>query len=117
MEIKVYKYSCIIGLIVSLLGGIIFQSVFIGVSILIGTLTGLIGFRMILRMVNTMPADEEAGKKIGQAGYMRRYLFYGLVLGVCAYFGLSVLGILIGLMCHKASLLLYAYLERKDLHE
>ena len=64
-----------------------------------------------------IPTDEAAGKKMGTQEYMKRYLMYGLVLVVCQLMELPILAVLVGLMCNKGAILLYALKEKEDFHE
>lgn len=117
MEKKVIRYSLILGGIGSIIVGLIFQSLSIFISVWVGIFTGLFGFKMIVSMVHSLETSAENGQKIGQSGYLRRYIFYGIVFVIASFLDLSVLAILFGIICHKASLLLYTYREKEDLHE
>ncbi len=80
-------------------------------TILIGCGIGLWGFRMIQSMVHSL-TDEDSQKQ-GQKGYMMRYSFYGVCLVACALLHLHVLAVLVGILCHKAALVWYAWKEEK----
>ena len=77
----------------------------------------LSGYRKIVQMALNIPTDEIAGKKIGTQEYMKRYLMYGLVLVICQLMELPILAVLVGLMCNKGAILLYALKEKEDFHE
>ena len=64
-----------------------------------------------------IPSNEMDGKKVGTQGYMKRYLFYGFILVLCHYLDFNLIGVLIGMMCNKGAILIYALIERKGLHE
>ncbi len=44
---------------------------------------------------------------------MKRYLMYGLVLVICQLMELPILAVLVGLMCNKGAILLYALKEKR----
>lgn len=50
---------------------------------------------------------------MGTQEYMKRYLMYGLVLVVSQLMELPILAVLVGLMCNKGAILLYALKERR----
>ncbi|WP_199519703.1 hypothetical protein [uncultured Holdemanella sp.] len=87
------------------------------IAVWIGCLTGLAGYRKIVQMALNIPTDEVAGKKIGTQEYMKRYLMYGLVLVICQLMEFPILAVLVGLMCNKGAILLYALKEKEDFHE
>ena len=119
MNKKIVKYTLIFSLFCSLVCAVIFHSQMIQVfiAVWIGCLTGLVGYRMIVQMALNIPTDEIAGKKIGTQEYMKRYLMYGLVLVICQLMELPILAVLVGLMCNKGAILLYALKEKEDFHE
>lgn len=75
------------------------------------------GIVRLIQMALNIPTDEIAGKKIGTQEYMKRYLMYGLVLVICQLMELPILAVLVGLMCNKGAILLYALKEKEDFHE
>ena len=103
MNKKIVKYTLIFSLFCSIACAMIFHSQMIQVfiAVWIGCLTGLVGYR----------------KKIGTQEYMKRYLMYGLVLVICQLMELPILAVLVGLMCNKGAILLYALKEKEDFHE
>ena len=119
MNKKIVKYTLIFSLFCSLVCAIIFHSQMIQVfiAVWIGCLTGLVGYRKIVQMALNIPTDEIAGKKIGTQEYMKRYLMYGLVLVICQLMEFPILAVLVGLMCNKGAILLYALKEKEDFHE
>lgn len=94
---------------------IIFQGQFatIGIGICIGALAGLIGFNMIVHMADTIEYYDNAKAK-GSSNYTLRYLIYALILGLSVYKGIHILALLVGMLCHKASIMLYVFLHRKE---
>ena len=119
MNKKIVKYTLIFSLFCSIACAMIFHSQMIRVfiAVWIGCLTGLVGYHKIVQMALNIPTDEAAGKKIGTQEYMKRYLMYGLVLVICQFMGLPILAVLVGLMCNKGAILLYALKEKEDFHE
>lgn len=68
---------------------------------------------MIVRMSESIELYEDASKA-GYAGYLRRYVIYALIFGLSAWRGVNVIALLAGMLCHKASILLYVFLHRKE---
>ena len=119
MNKKIKRYTLAFSLFCSIACAMIFHSQMIQVfiAVWIGCLTGLVGYRKIFQMALNIPTDEIAGKKIGTQEYMKRYLMYGLVLVICQLMELPILAVLVGLMCNKGAILLYALKEKEDFHE
>lgn len=112
---KICLYTCVLTIFVSIIGCYFGIKIFI--SIWIGCITGLIGYYMVVHMVLNIPSNEEDGKKVGTSGYVKRYIFYGVVFVASHYLKLMLLGVLIGMMCNKLAILIYALKEKEDLHE
>lgn len=112
---KICLYTFLLTLCSSIIGFYFGTMVF--VSIWIGCITGLIGYYMVVHMVLNIPLNEVDGKKVGTSGYVKRYIFYGVVFILCHYLQFPLLGVLIGMMCNKAAILIYALKEKEDLHE
>lgn len=119
MNKKIKRYTLVFSLFCSIACAMIFHSQMIQVfiAVWIGCLTGLVGYHKIVQMALNIPTNEAAGKKIGTQEYMKRYLMYGLVLVICQFMGLPILAVLVGLMCNKGAILLYALKEKEDFHE
>ena len=118
MNKKIVKYTLIFSLFCSIACAMIFHSQMIQVfiAVWIGCATGLFGYHKIVQMALNIPADEGAGKKVGTQEYMKRYFMYGFVL-ICQLMELPILAVLVGLMCNKGAILLYALKEKEDFHE
>ncbi len=82
----------------------------ITLGIVIGSFTGLFGFRMIVRMSKSIVAGE------GNAynSYLNRYLIYVAVFALCIYQGVNAFALLVGMLAHKASILIYTWQHRKE---
>lgn len=119
MNKQIKKYTLAFSLFCSIACAMIFHSQMIQVfiAVWIGCLTGLVGYHKIVQMALNIPTGEAAGKKMGTQEYMKRYLMYGLVLVVCQLMELPILAVLVGLMCNKGAILLYALKEKEDFHE
>lgn len=119
MNKQIKKYTLAFSLFCSIACAMIFHSQMIQVfiAVWIGCLTGLVGYHKIVQMALNIPMDEAAGKKMGTQEYMKRYLMYGLVLVVSQLMELPILAVLVGLMCNKGAILLYALKEKEDFHE
>lgn len=86
-----------------------------GISgILIGSLTGIIGFNMITNMVGRIDSDMPDIKARAIRSYVRRYLLYAVIFALSVIAGANILGLLVGMLLHKASILLYSYKHRKE---
>lgn len=110
---RIETISLFVTIPVSITGWILFYfNVFAGIWI--GCMCALIGFRMIVKMTKSLNPDEQKAKKQGVFSYTMRYFFYGMILFICAYKGIPVLSVLAGIMCHKASLLIYTAIEKED---
>lgn len=94
---------------------IVFQGHFstIGIGIMIGALCGLIGFNFIQHMADTIEYYDNAKAK-GTSNYVLRYLIYALIFALSMKNGVHVLALFAGILCHKAAILLYVFLHRKE---
>lgn len=85
----------------------------IGIGIVIGALAGLIGFNMINQMAEQIELVRDAKAK-GYQNYVLRYVVYLFIFGISVYKNVSILALFAGMLCHKASILLYVFLHRKE---
>ncbi|MDO4467178.1 MAG: hypothetical protein Q4C49_09240 [Bacillota bacterium] len=111
------KYSLILGVSFGAVGALIFRDGLVALGILIGNLTGLLGYFMIVQMAINLTGDEKTGKKTGIFNYSVRYLLYALIFCFCVfYLKISVVSLLVGILSHKASIYIYSILkkERED---
>lgn len=115
MNFRICIYSLVLCTLSSLIS--LYFGIKVFIAVWIGCATGLIGYGMVVRMVLNIPSNEMDGKKVGTQGYMKRYLFYGFILVLCHYLDFNLIGVLIGMMCNKGAILIYALIERKGLHE
>lgn len=117
MNRRVIVYSLVLGSLVAVLGGLLFQDLKVSGGIYVGVFTGILGYMMIVRMTLSLGVEENASKKKGAFHYVVRYILYGLIFIFFVKLGFSVIACLVGFLCHKASILLYAIIEeRKDKH-
>lgn len=116
MNKRIISYSILLSLVVAVIGGFLFYDFFVFIGILIGTLTGLLGYGMIVHMTLSLGIDEKLSKKKGFVNYAIRYMLYAVIFFVSVYFGISVIALLVGFLCHKASIFIYVLVERKDEH-
>lgn len=109
------KITLILAVLVSGISTLIFQGYFqtIGVGILIGALMGIIGFNMINTMASRLELYGNVKAK-GYQSYVRRYALYTVVFALAAYKGVHIIALLIGMLCHKAAILIYVFLHRKE---
>lgn len=85
----------------SLLGGLVW-----------GMAIAMIGFVLICHLAASLSVNVGQEKKRGAIGYAGRYVFYALSLLLGAWLNLSVLGMLLGIMIQKLSVILYALKEK-----
>ncbi len=85
-----------------------------GIGVLIGALTGLLGFQMIINYVNKL-SEHTTNIKFGSyRAYIRRYFLYFLILGVSVLKGVDIFALLVGMLCQKGAILWYTYQHRKE---
>lgn len=108
----VFNFSLYLGALTSIIS-LLFFDWKVAAGILIGLIMSLIGYQMIERMVITMPHNEKDGESKAKAGYVMRWGFYAFVLALFAWLGFPILAMLVGILCHKASLLMYTYKSNK----
>lgn len=108
-------YTIMLMFIVCGLSLMLFQGHFstIGIGIMIGTLCGLIGFNFIQHMVDTIEYYDNAKAK-GTSNYVLRFVIYGLIFALSMSNGVHVMALFAGILCHKAAILLYVFLHRKE---
>lgn len=115
MNKKILLYSISIGIGVAIVSGLLFNDIYVLIGILVGVITGLIGYAMIVHMALSLKPDEKMSKHQGTANYIFRYIIYAVIFGLFVYFKFSVIALLVGFLCHKLSIFIYALLEeRKD---
>lgn len=115
MNKEIRKLTLILAL---LLGGIsimVFQGAFqsITIGIFIGALSGIIGYNMIVHMSNSIEYYENPKAK-GYSSYVKRYAVYTLIFALSVYKGVNIFALLAGMLCHKAAILIYVFLHRKE---
>lgn len=115
MSHEIRKITIILGLIVSGLSLIIFQGEFstIGLGVMIGALTGMIGFNMIVHMCNHIELYGNPKAK-GYSSYVKRYAVYAIIFMISVYKGINVFALFAGMICHKVAILIYVFLHRKE---
>lgn len=116
MNKEIRVYTLITAVILSILSILVFakQGKEVGVGILIGALCGLIGFQMIVHSANSLQADTENPKGKAYRAYLLRYLLYAVVFALAMKEGANAIAILIGMLAHKACILIYTYRHRKE---
>lgn len=83
-------------------------------GIVIGSLTGIMGFNMITNMVGRISIDSPDIKARAMRSYVRRYLIYAVIFALSVIAGANILGLLVGMLLHKCSILLYSFRHRKE---
>lgn len=115
MTKEIRKISLAFMLIATGVSTVVWQGSFstIGMGIIIGTMSGLIGFAMINMMSSTIEYASDPKAK-GNFSYVSRFFLYMIIFGLSAYRGVHLLALLVGMLCHKGAIVLYAYLHRKE---
>lgn len=111
MNKKIVIYSLLIGISVAIIAGLLFNDIYVLVGVLVGLGTGLIGYAMIVQMALSLKPDEKLSKRQGAANYMVRYIIYAVIFGFFVYLNISIIALLVGFLCHKLSIFVYALLE------
>lgn len=88
------------------------KAVTLGIGI--GSLTGFIGFHMILRMSKNIVEGALNGQGNAYLAYLHRSLLYAAIFGFSIYRGVNVIALLTGMLAHKASILIYTWRHRKE---
>lgn len=114
MHETVHRLSVIIALPISLIATL-FQGWQGFLGIWMGSIIGLWGYKMIVDMTIALSPESDAKVK-AITGYLIRYGLYALVMIVGSQWGISVVTILTGFLSHKASLLVYTWLERRNVN-
>lgn len=116
MNKEIRLYTLIAAVILSLLSFLIFaeQGKAVGIGILIGAFCGLIGFQMIVHSANSLQADTKNPKSKAYRAYLLRYLLYAAVFALAIKEGADTIALLIGILAHKACILIYTYRHRKE---
>lgn len=113
---QIRYYSCVLMLIAVLLSLVFFfeYSKEVSIGIIIGTLCGVIGFNMIIKFSEKINGDNVNVSGGAYNAYMRRYLMYAIVIALCAYVGIPLLAVLVGILCNKAAIVLVSFINRKE---
>lgn len=107
-------FTLLLGIGVGIVGGLVFRNWLVSLGIIIGNLTGLLGYYMIVQMAMNLSGDEKTGKKTGLFNYSVRYLVYAAIFYGCVfYLKISVISLLAGILSHKASIYIYSILEKR----
>ena len=59
----------------------------------------------------SLKPDEKLSKRQGAANYIVRYIIYAVIFGFFVYLNISIIALLVGFLCHKLSIFVYALLE------
>lgn len=113
---QIRHYSYVLMVIAVLLSLVFFfeQAKEVAFGIIIGTLCGIMGFNMIVKFSEKIDGDSMNVSRGAYTAYMRRYLLYAVVIALSAYAGLEILAVLVGLLCHKAAIVLVSFINRKE---
>lgn len=89
------------------------RSLYIAIGIIAGGLIGIIGFQMIVHLSASIELYENP-KGQGMRSYVLRYIFYACTFALFMWKGVPILSLLVGMLCHKTSMYVYALLHRKE---
>lgn len=112
---EIRRLTLALSLVVSGVSIFIFHGQFreIGIGIIIGALTGIIGFSMIMNLSRRIELYGNAKAK-GSASYIQRYAIYMVVFLLAAYKGVNIIALFIGMLIHKGAILIYVFIHRKE---
>ena len=114
MEVRLITLMlCALGCVVCLL---LFPGAFKEgiLGIIIGSLTGLMGFTMIQNMVRRIDGEQADIKAHAFRAYTRRYLLYAVIFALSITAGAHAVALLVGMLLHKCSILIYSWRHRKE---
>lgn len=116
MAMEVRGISAVLMVVLGLLSILLFPNEFksITMGIVIGTICGLMGFTMICNMAERIDGDTLDVKNRAIRSYTRRYLLYVVIFALSASIGVNLTALLVGMLAHKASILLYTLRHRKE---
>ena len=83
---------------------------YVPAGVAIGALSGVLGFQKIIAMSERIDGSVTDLKLPAFSEYAKRYV----VFGISAYAGVDILAMLVGFSCHKAAILLYVWMHRKE---
>ena len=107
---KITLIEMVIAVLISFLLG---YNIKVTIGIIAGTMIGMIGFSMIVLMSETISQNPNPKGKAYRS-YLLRYVFYGCMFALFMLRGVPVLSLLIGILCHKTSMYVYAFIKRKE---
>lgn len=111
----IVRVTLLLMVIFAVAGGVIWNDKIISVSggVLIGALTGVIGFQMITHMTNDIERSGNA-QLTGFMGYLLRFVIYAVIFVLSILGGINVFGILVGFTCHKVAIVAYSIRSGKE---
>lgn len=109
------KFTWIFMLIAMILMSLITQDFkYVPAGVAIGSLAGVMGFQKIIAMSERIDGSMTDLKLPAFSEYAKRYAMYMLIFGISAYLGVDILAMLVGFTCHKAAIVLYVWIHRKE---
>lgn len=111
---EIRKLTVIILLISSIIAGIIFHDNFKSVTggILVGGVTSLLGFNMIINMTNKINSDMNA-HRFAYSNYLVRLLLYGCIFTLAVLSDMNIFAILFGYLSNKLAIYFYVYRNKE----
>lgn len=98
----------VVAVLISFLFG---ASLKVSIGIIAGAMIGIIGFSMIVLMSETISQNQNP-KARAYRSYLLRYIFYGCMFALFMLRGVPVLSLLAGMLCHKSSMYIYAFINK-----
>lgn len=116
MAREIRLYTAILMLVLAFVSMFLFPGQFksIPMGIVIGSFTGLLGFNMIYKMSNAIGEESVDVKNRAVRSYTQRYVMYAVIFALSASVGANIVALLVGMLAHKASILLYTLKHRKE---
>lgn len=117
MYMKIRKITLILAGVSSLAALLIFRmdaSPYI-LGLILGALMGIISFNMIINMASKI--NEHNAQKVAVANYITRFLGIGVIFFFAMTKGIDIFALMIGFICSKIAIQLFAQLERKGFYE
>ena len=75
---------------------------------------GIMGFNMIQNMVGHIDGELADIKSRAFRSYTRRYMLYAVIFALSAIAGAHIAALLVGMLLHKCSILIYSWKHRKE---
>ena len=106
------RLAFIIAIIAGIISFLITKNSIHFVSIMYGTVIGVLGFKWIIQMMEKIEFNEKTKRNV-VINYLLRYLCYAILMIIGYQYGLNILTMLIGFVCMNLSIKIYTILEER----